>query len=122
MIAKVNGIKFDTDGVDYKDLPKRATIVVESEDDDIADILSDKYGFCVESIESVEFDDFPTLEKILKKYFNVKRPLNKNGDFTIAGKNAYKKLIKLLYDISRLTDKNVNDIVEILDSICDDDF
>lgn len=45
MLVRVFDIKWDTDGEDI-DLPKEVRFEVE-EEDDIADKLSDYYGFCV---------------------------------------------------------------------------
>lgn len=40
-------IKWDTDGEDIECLPERVSIPFFMDDDEIADYLSDKYGFCV---------------------------------------------------------------------------
>lgn len=40
-------IKWDTDGEDIEYLPERVSIPFFMDDDEIADYLSDKYGFCV---------------------------------------------------------------------------
>lgn len=40
-------IKWDTDGEDIEYLPERVSIPLFMDDDEIADYLSDKYGFCV---------------------------------------------------------------------------
>ena len=40
-------IKWDTDGEDIDFLPERVSIPFFMDDDEIADYLSDKYGFCV---------------------------------------------------------------------------
>jgi len=40
-------IKWDTDGEDIEYLPERVSIPCFIDDDEIADYLSDKYGFCV---------------------------------------------------------------------------
>ena len=40
-------IKWDTDGEDIKDLPERVEIPLFVDDDEIADYLSDEYGYCV---------------------------------------------------------------------------
>lgn len=121
IIAKVKKIKWDTDGEDVSYLPKSTSIVVENENDDIANKLSDMYGFCIESIGNVEFVEQPkTLENVLQKYFKVKQPFNlKTDEFTKAGSNAYGKLTNLLYDIGNITDTDMTNIIETLDDICD---
>lgn len=57
MKVKVFGIVWDTDGEDV-DLPSEVTLEVSEDTDlenEIADILSDKYGWCVLSVDySVE--------------------------------------------------------------------
>ena len=40
-------IKWDTDGEDIKDLPERVEIPFFVDDEEIADFLSDEYGYCV---------------------------------------------------------------------------
>lgn len=40
-------IEWDTDGEDIEYLPERVSIPLFMDDDEIADYLSDKYGFCV---------------------------------------------------------------------------
>ena len=46
---KVTGIIWDTDGEDIDGLPEEVNIPDGIEEDDIADYLSDEYGWCVES-------------------------------------------------------------------------
>lgn len=52
MVYEVTNIKWDTDGARVK-LPKNAIVEAEDEDE-IADILSDEYGFCIYSLEIKE--------------------------------------------------------------------
>lgn len=52
-VVKATKIKWDTDGVSIDDLPKEVNIPGNILVDDIADYLSDAYGWCVESF-SVE--------------------------------------------------------------------
>lgn len=40
-------VEWDTDGEDVEDLPKIIAVPNEIEDDDVADWLSDHYGWCV---------------------------------------------------------------------------
>lgn len=40
-------IEWDTDGEDIKDLPERVEVPIIINDDEIADFLSDEYGYCV---------------------------------------------------------------------------
>lgn len=50
MIVKMSSIDWDTDGRKVKHLPKEVTIEVDDDCDiecEGADILSDKFGFCV---------------------------------------------------------------------------
>lgn len=48
----VQGISWDTDG-EETDLPTSGYVNAESVDD-IADVLSDEYGYCIFSIDSAE--------------------------------------------------------------------
>lgn len=66
------------------------------------------------------------LESILQKYFKCKKPFLKNPYYdyeehpvtlTRHGGKAYGNLISLLYDIGKVCEINVNDIVDELDSI-----
>jgi hypothetical protein len=54
--AYATNIKWDTDGEQIDDLPTRVEIPFGVDDDEIADLLSDEYGFCVcrFDIEQVE--------------------------------------------------------------------
>ena len=51
---KVTGIKWDCDECDPQefDLPTDTTIQADDEDE-VVDALSDKYGFCIESVEDI---------------------------------------------------------------------
>ena len=52
MIVKMSQIDWDTDGRKVKNLPKEVTVEVDDDCDveyEGADILSDKFGFCVNS-------------------------------------------------------------------------
>ena len=44
-----NDIHWDTDGEYFEELPLEVEIPEGVEDDEVADFLSDEYGFCVES-------------------------------------------------------------------------
>lgn len=46
---KVTDIIWDTDGEDIDNLPEEVNIPDDIDEDDIADYLSDEYGWCVES-------------------------------------------------------------------------
>jgi hypothetical protein len=48
---KATNIKWDTDGYVIEWLPLNVEIPPHIEEDEIADYLSDEYGFCVESFE-----------------------------------------------------------------------
>lgn len=62
--------------------------------------------------------DMITLEEILQKYFNCKRPFNKNEKLSESGWSAYGKLTKLVYDLGALgVIEDANDVVESLDHI-----
>ena len=68
-----------------------------------------------------------SIENILQKYFNCKKPFLKNPYYdeqelfsvtmTKNGSKNYGKLISLLYSIGNITQINVNNIVDKLDSI-----
>jgi hypothetical protein len=55
MKYKITNIKWDTDEDEliFESLPQKVEIVVDDEDD-IADALSDEYGFCVFGFDCVE--------------------------------------------------------------------
>lgn len=71
-----------------------------------------------------------TLEDILrelgsKKPFLTEMIINEDGSrqpFTKLGSKAYNKLTKILYAVGELTNTDMNDIVEELDSIADQEF
>ena len=51
------GIDWDTDGEVVDNLPVEATVQIPaewSEDDIVADLLSDQYGWCINSIQAIE--------------------------------------------------------------------
>jgi len=48
-ITLITNIKWDTDGISIDDLPEEVEIPYPIDPDDIADYLSDVYGWCVES-------------------------------------------------------------------------
>lgn len=68
-----------------------------------------------------------SLENILQKYFNCKKPFKKTPYYdeqelclvtmTKNGSKNYGKLISLLYSIGNITKIDVNNIVDELDSI-----
>ena len=68
-----------------------------------------------------------SIENILQKYFNCKKPFLKNPYYdeqelypitmTKNGSKNYGKLISLLYSIGNITQIDVNNIVDELDSI-----
>lgn len=47
-MKKITNIKWDTDG-ETVDLPAETDIPADTDDEDIADYLSDRYGWCVKS-------------------------------------------------------------------------
>lgn len=51
--SRIVSVEWDTDGEDVEDLPEEVEVPSEIEEEDIADWLSDEYGYCVESF-SVE--------------------------------------------------------------------
>ena len=75
----------------------------------------------------MKYTKSPTLESILQNYFNCKKPFLKNPYYdeeerapitmTANGSRAYSKLIHLIYDIGSVTGRDVNHIVDELDSI-----
>lgn len=71
-----------------------------------------------------------SLEDILKE-LGSKKPfldemiINDDGSrqpFTKSGGKAYDKLIKILYAVGELTNTDMNDVVEELDSIANQEF
>jgi hypothetical protein len=67
-----------------------------------------------------------TLENILQVLGSNKPFLdvadNNNDIFTESGSEAYKKLIEIIYAVGELTETDVNDIVEEIDSIANEDY
>ena len=43
----ITNIKWDTDGEPVENLPRETTVPENIDEEDIADYLSDKYGFCL---------------------------------------------------------------------------
>lgn len=56
---KITNIIWDTDGYDIEALylPTETYVPSDIEEDEIADWLSDKYGFLVESFECNDYED-----------------------------------------------------------------
>lgn len=63
-----------------------------------------------------------TLEEILQHFFGCKKPFRTDGELTCKGSAAYGNLVELLYNLSNLTEIDVNDMVETLDNIIDNQF
>lgn len=71
-----------------------------------------------------------TLETILQDYFGCKKPFLKNPHYddkelvavtmTEKGKEAYSKLIHLLYDLDEVVSIKANGIIDELDEISED--
>ena len=54
---RVTDIEWDTDGVDPSDLNLPIETVIEADDEDeVADALSDKYGWCIFGLNIEEMD------------------------------------------------------------------
>ena len=59
----VTNIDWDTDGEEIKELPANVTLELEDldglgvSDEDVADELSDRYGFCVNSFYCDKYDE-----------------------------------------------------------------
>jgi hypothetical protein len=60
----ITNIDWDTDGEVIEDLPKDITFEMDYDDDygaeldmDVADELSDRYGFCINSFYSAYYDE-----------------------------------------------------------------
>ena len=51
-LIKVVNITWDTDGISIDDLPEEVIIEEELSDGEIADYLSDIYGWCVKNFSS----------------------------------------------------------------------
>ncbi len=49
MSKKITNIEWDTDGETVDDLPTETDIPADTDDEHIADYLSDRYGWCVKS-------------------------------------------------------------------------
>ena len=58
-----------------------------------------------------------SLEEILQKYFNCKKPFNKNGNLSINGEIAYSKLVDLLYALDELVEINASWVIDDLDKL-----
>lgn len=54
-MIKATNIVWDTDGISIDDLPEEVIVAADIEADEIADHLSDIYGWCVESF-NIELD------------------------------------------------------------------
>ena len=52
--VRVTGIEWDTDGEEVPELPTETTITLPYPNADIADALSDQYGFCVNDYDTTE--------------------------------------------------------------------
>ncbi len=77
-LVKAVGINWDTDNEHIEYLPTEEYLCVESEDE-VANMLSDKHGFCVESIkEIVTFT--PNEQGIVLVELNTRQDWNKMGD------------------------------------------
>lgn len=72
-----------------------------------------------------------TLEEVLQKDFNCKRPFyknpKKNADgsreyLTKAGSKAYSQLTEMLYNIGAITETDMNEVVERLDQIVNEEY
>lgn len=66
---KATGIVYDTDGVAVTDLPDTLTVTAENEDG-VADAISDRTGWCVESINAIELV-IPTSKELFEEYNQV---------------------------------------------------
>ena len=72
-----------------------------------------------------------TLEEVLQRDFNCKRPFYKNPPknadgsreyLTNAGSKAYSRLVGMLYDIGAITETDINEVVERLDQIVNEEY
>lgn len=61
-----------------------------------------------------------TLEELLQELGCEGNAFDSTGEFTKAGEKAYDRLEHLLYDIERLTGKEVTPIIRELDRICNE--
>lgn len=78
-LFKVEGIEWDTDGAVVEGLPTNTEIFADSEDD-LSDILSDEYGWCVSSIEHTE--EIPSA-RVYKQWANNYEKVLIHGEITI---------------------------------------
>lgn len=66
---KATGIIYDTDGIAVTNLPDALTVTAENEDG-VADAISDRTGWCVESIKAIELV-IPTSKELFEEYNQV---------------------------------------------------
>jgi len=85
-----------------------------------------KYAEQKTSEPAQEINTYLPLEDILQKHFGLKGPLclkrprdtgERTDHYTKAGYEAYGKLIEVIYDAAKLTEVDVNELVERLDQI-----
>ena len=102
--------------------------------------IGEAYGYCRENnvdvneffISQVRENDIEdmsyvyekpyTLEDILRVYLKCENPFDENMNFTQDGYAAYGTLTDILYAVGRLTERNVEYIVETLDEISNNQF
>lgn len=66
---KATGIVYDTDGVAVTNLPDALTVTAENEEG-VADAISERIGWCVESIKVIELV-IPTSEELFEEFNQV---------------------------------------------------
>ena len=64
-----------------------------------------------------------TLEDILQTCFDCKKPFDKSGNQTVAGVNAYEKLIATIYGLENIgVIDSVNNVIKQLDEIVSSEY
>lgn len=60
-----------------------------------------------------------TLEEFLNRHFTNERVFKENGEPTTSGEIAYSKLIRLIYDLAKVTPyfTQANEIIDDLDNV-----
>jgi hypothetical protein len=72
--------------------------------------------------QSLKIQQMKTLEELLQELGCEGNAFDSTGEFTKAGEKAYDRLEHLLYDIERLTGKEVTPIIRELDKICNENY
>lgn len=123
---KASGIIYDTDGVAVADLPDTLTVTAENEEG-VADAISDRTGWCVESINTIELV-IPTSKELFEEYNQVHAKtedaltslLDKRGITSINVKAYTENNLVDQFSFSQ-TDKNGYGVLVSIDTIRKDE-